>query len=87
MGRAFQFDRPNTIRRRVERRRHLTHSHGTLYHGGSVDGTLRTLDVRAGRMHVDDLGRGQAAGPGRGDDSSRESLHVPAFTLMVLFLL
>ena len=32
--------------------------------GGSVDGTLRTLDVRAGRMHVDDLGRGRA-GPGR----------------------
>ena len=24
--------------------------------GGSVDGTLRTLDVRAGRVHVDDLG-------------------------------
>ena len=50
--------------------------------GGSVDGTLRTLDVRAGRMHVDDLGRGRA-GPG-GDDSSRESLHVPTFTVMVL---
>lgn len=31
--------------------------------GGSVDGSVRTVDVRAGRMHTDDLGEIGPSGP------------------------